>query len=117
MAGARELVERFYDAFNRGDLDAAQECFADDMENVDPTGELHGWDAFRQFVEVFKTASPDSRLNPRTWIDGGDVVAVEGTFTGTFTGPLTTPQGEVPPTGRPFELSFVEINEATGGRI
>jgi steroid delta-isomerase-like uncharacterized protein len=117
MAGAKELAQKFYDAFNRGDLDAAREYFSDDVENWDPTGMIKGWDAFRQFIGVFKAASPDSKLNVKTWIDGGDVVAMEGTFTGTFTNPLPTPQGELPPNGKPFELPFVEVNEARGGRI
>ena len=117
MPGTRELVERFYDLFNRGELDAARECFSDEVENVDPSASLRGWEAFRQYIEVFKMASPDSRLNAKTWIDGGDVVAVEGSFTGTFTGPLASPQGDVPPTGKSFDLPFVEVNEARGGRI
>jgi ketosteroid isomerase-like protein len=37
MAGTRELVERFYDAFNRDELDAVRECFSDDMVNSDPS--------------------------------------------------------------------------------
>ncbi|HEY3259843.1 MAG TPA: ester cyclase [Pseudonocardiaceae bacterium] len=117
MARTRELVEKFYDAFNNGDLDAARQYFDEDMENVDPTGTLNGWDAFRQFVAVFKASMPDARLNAKVWIDGGAVVAIEGTFTGTFTNPLPSPQGEIPPTGKSFELPFVEINHAPSGRI
>jgi predicted ester cyclase len=85
--------------------------------NVDSSGSLKGWDAFRQYIGVFKAASPDSKLNVTTLIDGGDVVAMEGTFTGTFTNPLPTPQGELQPTGKSFELPFVEVNEGQGGRI
>jgi ketosteroid isomerase-like protein len=117
VAGARDLAEGFYDAFNRGDLDAAREYFSDDVENWDPSGTLRGWESFRQYIGVFKEASPDSKLNVKTWIDGGDVVAMEGTFTGTFTNPLPTPGGELKPTGEPFEVLFVEVNEARGGRI
>jgi steroid delta-isomerase-like uncharacterized protein len=117
MAGTRELAERFYELFNSGNLDAARECFSDDVVNVDPSGSLKGWDAFRQYIGVFKSASPDSTLNVKTLIDGGDVVATEGTFTGTFTNPLLTPQGELQPTGKSFELPFVEVNEGQGGRI
>jgi steroid delta-isomerase-like uncharacterized protein len=117
MAGTRELAERFYELFNSGNLDAARECFSDDVVNVDPSGSLKGWDAFRQYIGVFKSASPDSTLNVKTLIDGGDVVAMEGTFTGTFTNPLPTPQGELQPTGKPFELPFVEVNEGQEGRI
>jgi ketosteroid isomerase-like protein len=117
MAGTRELVEGFYGAFNRDDLDGAREYFSDDMENTDPSGTIKGWDAFRQFTSVFKTASPDAKLTAKAWIDGGDVLAVEGSFAGTFTNPFATPQGELKPTGKSFELPYVEINEAHGGKI
>lgn len=117
MGESRSLVEAFYEAFNRGDLDGTRQYFSDDMENTDPSGTLHGWDAFRGFMEGFKTASPDARLIATNWIEDGNVVAVEGSFAGTFTGPMRSPSGEVPPTGRSFELPFVEVNETEGGRI
>jgi ketosteroid isomerase-like protein len=28
-----------------------------------------------------------------------------------------TPQGELPPTGKSFELPYMEINEVEGGRV
>ena len=34
--------------------------------------------------------------------DAGDVVVVEGRFTGTFTGPLADPDGDMEPTGEPW---------------
>ena len=117
MGESRSIVEGFYDAFNRGDFDAARRYVADDIENTDPTGTLRGWDAFRQYIETFKAASPDATLSGSRWIEDGNVVASEGTFTGTFTGPLRSPAGELQPTGRPFELSFAEFNQIQDGVI
>jgi predicted ester cyclase len=114
---ARSIVEAFYEKFNQGDLEATRPYFAEDMENISPTGTLHGWEAFRAFAQVFQMASPDAKLVAGTWVEDGNLVATEGTFAGTFTGPLQSPQGEVPPTGASFELPFVEINEIVDGRI
>lgn len=117
MGESRSLVERFYDAFNRGDLDAARECVTEDLENTDPTGTIRGWDAFRVFIQTFKDASPDATLTANRWIEEGDSVASEGAFRGTFTAPLRSPGGDLPPTGQPFELPFAEFNRIEGGRI
>jgi steroid delta-isomerase-like uncharacterized protein len=114
---ARTVVEAFYDAFNRGDMDAAVETMSDDVENVDPSGTMRGRDTFRQFIEAFKSASPDSRLNVKTMIEDGNVSATEGTYTGTFTAPLRSSTGEIPPTGKPFEIGFAEINVVEGGKL
>lgn len=117
MGEARSVVEGFYDAFNRGDLDGVRQYFAEDTENVDPTGTLRGWEAFRQFIQGFKDASPDAKLVARRWVEEGPVVVAEGLFEGTFTGPLRSPAGELPPTGKSYALPFMEINEVEGGRI
>ncbi len=90
---------------------------SEDVENIDPTGTIRGRDNFRQFIEVFKVASPDARLEARNVIEDGPRAVIEGVFTGTFTGPLRSPQGEVPPNGKSFELPFAEINEVKDGKV
>lgn len=117
MGEARSIVEAFYEAFNRNDLESARRYFAEDMEGVDPSGVQRGFDAFKAFAEVFKTASPDAKLVAKNWIEQGNLVACEGTFAGTFTGPLRSPQGEMAPTGASFELPFVEVNEFEDGKV
>lgn len=43
MGEAREVLDRFTDAFVRGDLEAAANCYAEDAVAVTPDeGELHG---------------------------------------------------------------------------
>ncbi|HEX8098913.1 MAG TPA: ester cyclase [Actinomycetota bacterium] len=117
MGEAQSTVQHFYDAFNSGELDSARDVVADDFENTDPTGTLRGWDAFREYISVFKSAMPDATLNPKRFVESGNTVVTEGTFTGTFTNPMPSPQGEVPPTGKPFELPFMEINDVENGRV
>ena len=117
MGEAQSTVQRFYDAFNSGKLEEAREVVTDDLENTDPTGTIHGWDAFHQYISGFKSAIPDATLNPKRFVESGNTLVTEGTFTGTFTNPMQTPQGEVPPTGKAFELPFMEINEVEKGRV
>jgi steroid delta-isomerase-like uncharacterized protein len=112
------VVERFYEAFNRGDFDAATEVFAPDLETTDPAlGTVHSVEPWRAYGEAFKRALPDARFNLRSALESGETVAVEGTFTGTFTAPLTSPQGEVPPTGRTIDVPYADFFTVRGGRI
>ena len=114
----RAVVERFYEAFNRGDFDAVVEAFAPDVETTDPAlGTIHRVEPWRAYGEAFKRALPDARLNLRLAVEAGDTIAVEGAFTGTFTAPMLTPQGEVPPTGRAIDVPYADFFTVRGGRI
>jgi steroid delta-isomerase-like uncharacterized protein len=118
MGHLQDLVGQFYGAFNRGDMDAAEACFAPDVITVDPaSGERRGAEAWRAYGETFKHAMPDAKLNLRSAVEAGDRIAVEGTFTGTFTGPLRTPEGEAPPNGKAFSLDYMEVFTIRGDRI
>jgi steroid delta-isomerase-like uncharacterized protein len=118
MGDLQNLVGRFYGAFNRGDMDAAEACFDPDVVARDPgAGEKRGAKAWRAYGETFKQAAPDARLTLRSAIEGADRIAVEGTFSGTFTAPLQTPQGEAQPTGKAFALDYVDVFTVQGERI
>jgi ketosteroid isomerase-like protein len=39
----------------------------------------------------------------------GDVAVEEGTFTGTHRGALRSPAGDIPPTGRPVTVPYVQV--------
>ena len=118
MGESQDVVKRFYGAFNRGDMDAAEACFTPDVVSVDPSmGEVHGAPAWRAFGERFKRAMPDAALNQRSAVEAGDRIVVEGTFTGTFTGPFESPQGEVPPNGNAFALDYVDVFTVRDGRL
>jgi hypothetical protein len=40
----------------------------------------------------------------------------EGMYSGTHAGILTTPQGDVPPTGRKLDLRFCDVFQVQGAR-
>jgi len=101
MGDLQDLVGRFYDAFTRGDLDAAEACFDPYVTVVSPgVGEMRGVAAWRAHAETFKRAAPDAELRLRSAVEASDRIAVEGTFAGTFTGPLQTPRARRRPPAR-----------------
>jgi ketosteroid isomerase-like protein len=42
---------------------------------------------------------------------------LEAHVTGTHTGPLASPAGEIPPTGKPFALDYVNVAHFAHGQI
>ncbi len=99
--GPREIVLRFYEDFDLGDLDGALSVFSADLETTDPgMGTVHGLEAFRDYLRTLKRAVPDARALVEQVHVAGEAVIVEGRLVGTHTGPLAGPDGDIEPTGR-----------------
>ena len=115
---ATELAARFYQAFDAGDIDGVLSVCSEDLETTDPgMGTVHGHGPFREYIETLKRAVPDARAVIDGIHDAGDVIVVEGRFAGTFTGPLSSPDGDIPPTGATVDLRFADVSRAHGGKI
>jgi steroid delta-isomerase-like uncharacterized protein len=113
-----DVVGRFYEAFGAGDLDAALDACADDLEIVDPgMGQVRGRKLFREYLETFKRAMPDARAIVEQMVESEGTVVVEGRFTGTHTGPLATDDGDVDPTGAAVDLRFADVSRVRDGTI
>ena len=118
MADARSIVEQWYERFNGNDLAGFVDLMTDDTETVVPGAPtMTGKESFRAFAEVFKAAAPDSTIEVVTWVVDGDVVAVEGRFKGMHTGPFASLAGEVPGTGRAFDLGYAELLWVQDGKV
>jgi ketosteroid isomerase-like protein len=114
----RELVSRFYENFDRGDLEAALAVFSDDLETTDPgMGTVHGLQPFREYLETLKRAVPDARALIEAIYEAGDAVIVEGRFVGRHTGPLAGPDGDIEPTGASVDLRFADVSRVRDGKI
>jgi steroid delta-isomerase-like uncharacterized protein len=114
----QQLVARFYEQFNRGDIDAALAVFSSELETTDPgMGTVHGHEPFREYLEVFKTAMPDAHAVIESLVQAGDTVIVEGRFVGTHTGPLASPDGDVAPTGASVDVRFADFSRVSDGKI
>lgn len=117
MGQGRDAVQRFYDAFGRGDLDAAEEAFTSDSTHIEPLGGTMDLASWREYGQTFKDGLPDAHMEVENILEVGDQVAVEARFVGTHTQPLMTPQGEVPPSGKSIDLSFCEFVQIRDGKI
>ena len=117
MGVLSDLVDTHYRGLEAGDLDLAASPFADDVATEFPSGPMQGVDALRGLIQVFITAFPDMKLTRRNTWESGDTAVAELTFSGTHTGPLGTPDGEVPPSGKPLTFGLIDTFTVRDGKI
>ncbi len=117
MAEAAELGERWFQALNSGDVDAAVSLLSDDVEFGSPAGTIKGSAEVRQFLQGYQLAFPEARFAISAVFGSGQTAAHEGTYSGTNSGPLTSPSGEIPATGKYASVPFVTVLETDGERI
>jgi len=104
-------------AVDAHDLDRVRKCYAADAQIVAPGAELHGADQIMAWYQVFVTAFPDIKHEARATIQEGPACILQARVTGTHTGPLASPAGEIPPTGKPFVLDYVNVARLDEGQI
>jgi steroid delta-isomerase-like uncharacterized protein len=117
MAEAAELGERWFQALNSGEVDAAVSLLSDDVEFGSPAGTIKGSAEVGQFLEGYQLAFPEAKFAISAVIGSGQTAAHEGTYSGTNSGPLTSPSGEIPATGKYASVPFVTVLETDGERI
>ena len=60
MSEVKAMLERIFDEIiNKGDLDAADELFAEDYVDHGPMGDVQGREAFKAIVTQWRSAVPD----------------------------------------------------------
>jgi ketosteroid isomerase-like protein len=110
MGQAREIMDRLTAAVMSGDGDALGQLYAADAVAETPEGpRLEGGAAIADYLLTFKRAFPDASHESAMKHEAGDTAIDEGYFVGTHTGALSTPEGEVPPTGRKIRLRECDI--------
>jgi ketosteroid isomerase-like protein len=114
----QQIVDRHYREVNSNDYSDVAEVFtADVVTHVPGVGALTGIEPFVAYGQGFHRAFPDGRIHGDRYVESGDLVVVEGRFTGTNTGPLDTPAGQVPATGRTLILPFADLFRVADGKI
>jgi ketosteroid isomerase-like protein len=117
MGNNRDLVEETYRRIEAGDWESLKAQADPDITFTSPYGPMHGPDQVADFMRMWRTAFPDLRFTTENAIETGDVVVLEGHFTGTHRGPLASPQGEVPATGRPVSSAYCNVFEIRDGKV
>ena len=112
MTDPKSVIERHVQAF--GAKDAEAEPWSADAEVIAPVGQFRGRDQVLGFLGGYWEAFPDGRLEIIRSIGEGSSAAAEGVFIGTHTGILRTPNGDVPPTGRPVKVRWMAMYEVSG---
>ena len=106
------------EAYNAKDWDAARASMAEDCVYDEAATHLRA-EGVGAIIDAWKgwaTAIPDSKatIESSYAIDGGAVL--ELTWRGTQTGPMMGPEGEIPATGKSFEMRSCQIIEMQGDR-
>ena len=113
-AANKELVRRFYDAFNRQDLAALDAFVAADVVDHDPApGQAPGLAGVKAALGTNRTGFPDGQYVIEDLVAEGDTVAVRTTFRGTHTGAL----GTLPPTGNVVNIKAIDVWRVADGRL
>ncbi|MFB0519237.1 MAG: ester cyclase [Acidobacteriota bacterium] len=116
---AKALLDRYVEIWNEGNLTIVEEVF-------DPEYVLHhcafpedivGLDGFKSWTTSSLTAFPDHYITFDEMIVKGDKIVMRWTATGTNTGTLVSPLGELPPTGKKFRISGLDISRVVNGKI
>jgi ketosteroid isomerase-like protein len=106
----REAFEKGTETFNAHDIEGFGDVLADDVVFKAPGGmEGKGRAACLEFYGGWIEAFPDAHIEVGDVHFVDDVALEEGTFTGTHDGTLHTPVGDIPPTGRPVKVDYVQV--------
>jgi len=118
MGANRELLERYVERYNAGDLDAVMDLYAEDAVQKMPEGTFEGRSSIHERLTRELAGFSDLIYTVGSFVEQGDAFADEWTIVGTHTGPLTLPDGtELPPTGKRVEIRGMEFVLVRDGKI
>jgi len=110
MSAYRDLLDRYVERYNAGDLDGVLDLYADDGVQIMPDGIFEGRSAIHERLARELDAFPDVVHTVRSFVEQGDMFADEWTFAATHTGSFLLPNGDtLPPTGKPVEIRGMEV--------
>jgi steroid delta-isomerase-like uncharacterized protein len=118
MSANRQLLDRYVERYNAGDLDGVMDLYADDGVQIMPDGTYEGWNTVRERLAQELDGFTDLNHTVRSFVEQGDLFADEWTFVGTHTGSFRLPDGtELPPTGKRVEIRGMEVVRVREGKI
>lgn len=112
MSEVETMLHRMFDeVINQGHLEVIDELFAEGYVDHGPMGDLHGREAFKGVVSMWRSAVPDVHCTIEMVAEHGDMVAWLVHTTGTHTGDGLG----FPATGKPFETVSANIGRLADG--
>lgn len=113
------IVRAHYDAFNRRDLDKSMPLVTNDVKwlNIPFNKTFTGPTGYREYLNNWSTAMPDSKVEIVNVFGGEEWTAVELIGRGTHTGPLAGPNGPIPATQKKIDMKFCELFRIKDGQI
>lgn len=111
----KQLVRRFVEAQNTGNLEVYDDLLAADFVRHNTTSgqDLHGREAYKAFLREDQQVFPDFKADVEMMLAEGNRVALYGTISGT----QRAQKGPFPPTGKTFETKIVGFFQIEQGRI
>lgn len=113
----RHVVDNMFKAVDSRDYGAVADLLTPDCEFAAPGYESRGPDTVVGFMRPFLDAFPDLTHEVGQYVESGDMVAFELHIRGTHTAPLASPQGEIPPTGKPVDFVSCDMVRLEDGRF
>ena len=118
MSFNSDLLDRYVELYNVGDLDGVMELYAEDAVQNMPDGTFEGRSAIRDRLARELDGFTDVEHTVRSFVEQGDAFCDEWTFAGTHTRPFVLPDGtELPPTGKRVEIAGMEFCQVRDGKL
>ena len=117
MDNKAQTLQQCLDAVDMHNIDAVRSLYCSDAQIDAPGAQLCGTDQIIAWYGVFVKAFPDIKHEVLGIVQDGDACALQARATGTHAGPLASPAGDIPPTGKPFALDYVNVARFTDGQI
>ena len=112
MADVKATLQRMFDEIiNQGNLEVADELFAEDFIDHGPMGDIQGREAFKALVGQWRSAVPDVHCVIENVVVEGELAGWLVRTTGTHTGDGLG----FPATGKPFETVSANLGRFRDG--
>ncbi len=112
------VSDEAFAALNAHDLNRFAQYLADDFQGTVPDvpGTLNK-QQYLDYVRNYLTGFPDMRIQVDRNIAKDETVVALWSATGTHTGPLNGPSGVIPPTGKKFTGTAVNVEDNRNGKL
>jgi steroid delta-isomerase-like uncharacterized protein len=106
-------------AYNEKDWDKFKKNVSPEVvyDELATDRKTQGVDKVLDILKSWATAMPDSKATVNSETASGNTVVLEMTWRGTNKGPLKTGNGEIPATGKPFEVRACQVIEVANDKV